>query len=54
MRWRRRRWRASTRIFKDEALVIDKWFSLQAGAPDRGGDILPLVQAADEAPRLLA
>ncbi|MDM0111857.1 aminopeptidase N [Variovorax sp. J22R133] len=31
-------------IFKDEALVIDKWFSLQAGAPDRGGDILPLVR----------
>jgi len=31
-------------IFKNEALVIDKWFSLQAGAPDRGGDILPLVK----------
>ncbi len=31
-------------IFKHEALVIDKWFSLQAGAPDRGGDILPLVK----------
>ncbi|MEJ8811138.1 aminopeptidase N [Variovorax ureilyticus] len=31
-------------IFKNEALVIDKWFSLQAGAPDRGGDILPLVR----------
>ncbi|OUM00994.1 aminopeptidase N [Variovorax sp. JS1663] len=31
-------------MFKDEALVIDKWFSLQAGAPDRGGDILPLVK----------
>lgn len=30
--------------FKDEALVIDKWFALQAGAPDRGGDILPLVR----------
>ncbi|HEX3139471.1 MAG TPA: aminopeptidase N C-terminal domain-containing protein, partial [Rhizobacter sp.] len=30
--------------FKDEALVIDKWFSLQAGAPDRGGDVLPLVR----------
>ena len=23
---------------------LDKWFSLQAGAPDRGGDILPLVK----------
>ncbi|MEJ8851114.1 aminopeptidase N [Variovorax rhizosphaerae] len=31
-------------IFKGEALVIDKWFSLQAGAPDRGGDVLPLVK----------
>ncbi|WP_295524518.1 aminopeptidase N [uncultured Pseudacidovorax sp.] len=31
-------------MFKDEALVIDKWFSLQAGAPDRGGDVLPLVK----------
>ena len=31
-------------IFKDEALVIDKWFSLQAGAPDSNGDILPLVK----------
>jgi len=32
------------RMFKDEALVIDKWFSLQAGAPDRAGDILPRVK----------
>ena len=31
-------------LFKDEALVIDKWFSLQAGAPDRGGDVLPHVR----------
>ncbi|MGJ7543116.1 aminopeptidase N [Variovorax sp. LT1R16] len=31
-------------LFKDEALVIDKWFSLQAGAPDRGGHVLPLVK----------
>ncbi len=31
-------------LFKNEALVIDKWFSLQAGASDRGGDILPLVK----------
>jgi aminopeptidase N len=30
-------------LFKNEALVIDKWFSLQAGSPDRGGDVLPLV-----------
>ena len=31
-------------MFKDEALVIDKWFSLQASAPDRGGNILPAVK----------
>ena len=31
-------------IFKNEALVIDKWFSLQAGSPDRGGHVLPLVK----------
>jgi aminopeptidase N len=31
-------------LFKEEALVIDKWFSLQAGSPDRGGDVLPLVR----------
>ena len=32
------------KLFKEEALVIDKWFALQAGAPDRGGDILPKVR----------
>ncbi|HEX7892237.1 MAG TPA: aminopeptidase N [Ramlibacter sp.] len=31
-------------LFKDEALVLDKWFALQAGAPDRGGNILPVVR----------
>ncbi len=31
-------------MFKDEALVIDKWFSLQASAPDRGGNVLPAVR----------
>jgi aminopeptidase N len=31
-------------LFKDEALVLDKWFALQAGAPDRGGNILPIVR----------
>ena len=31
-------------MFKDEPLVIDKWFSLQTGAPDRDGDVLPLVK----------
>jgi aminopeptidase N len=31
-------------LFKDDALVIDKWFALQAGAPDRGGNILPAVR----------
>ncbi len=32
-------------LFKHEALVIDKWFSLQAGTPDRGGNVLPAVQS---------
>ena len=31
-------------MFKDEALVIDKWFSLQVSSPDRGGNILPAVK----------
>ena len=31
-------------LFKDEALVLDKWFSLQAAAPDRGGNVLPAVR----------
>ena len=31
-------------LFKGEELVLDKWFALQAGAPDRGGNILPLVK----------
>ncbi|MFT4191530.1 MAG: aminopeptidase N [Comamonas sp.] len=31
-------------LFKDEALVIDKWFALQAGRSDRGGDVLPAVR----------
>ena len=31
-------------MFKDEALVLDKWFALQAGAPDRAGNILPAVR----------
>ena len=31
-------------IFKDDALVLDKWFALQSGAPDRAGHVLPLVR----------
>ena len=31
-------------MFKNEPLVIDKWFSLQTGAPDMGGNILPAVK----------
>ena len=31
-------------LFKYEALVIDKWFALQAGTPDRGGRVLPAVR----------
>ena len=32
-------------MFKDDALVLDKWFSLQAATPDRGGQALPAVKA---------
>ncbi len=31
-------------MFKNEALVLDKWFALQAGACDRGGQVLPVVR----------
>ena len=31
-------------LFKNEPLVIDKWFSLQAGAPDHEGHVLPVVR----------
>ena len=31
-------------MFKDEALVIDKWFGLQAASTDRNGNILPAVK----------
>ncbi|MFP5466351.1 MAG: aminopeptidase N [Gammaproteobacteria bacterium] len=31
-------------MFRHEALVLDKWFALQAGAPDRGGNVLPAVR----------
>ncbi len=31
-------------MFSHEALVLDKWFALQAGAPDRGGNVLPAVR----------
>jgi aminopeptidase N len=31
-------------LFKDEALVLDKWFALQAGCSDRGGHVLPAVR----------
>lgn len=31
-------------LFKDEALVLDKWFALQAGTCDRGGQVLPAVR----------
>ncbi|NIC40965.1 aminopeptidase N C-terminal domain-containing protein, partial [Aquabacterium sp. A08] len=30
--------------FQREDLVLDKWFALQAGAPDHGGDVLPRVK----------
>ena len=31
-------------VFKDEALVLDKWFALQAGTCDRAGEVLPAVR----------
>jgi aminopeptidase N len=31
-------------LFKSEELVLDKWFAIQAGAPDRGGNVLPAVR----------
>ncbi|MEY2954184.1 MAG: hypothetical protein RLZZ401_2271, partial [Pseudomonadota bacterium] len=31
-------------LFKNEALVLDKWFALQAGATDRNGQVLPAVR----------
>ena len=31
-------------MHRNEALVIDKWFALQAGACDRDGDVLPKVR----------
>ncbi len=31
-------------LFKHEALVLDKWFALQAGATDRSGNVLPVVK----------
>ncbi len=31
-------------LFKDEALVLDKWFALQANACDRAGEVLPAVR----------
>jgi len=31
-------------LFKGEELVLDKWFSLQAGCSDRGGQVLPAVR----------
>jgi aminopeptidase N len=29
---------------RTKPLVLDKWFALQAGAPDRGGNVLPAVR----------
>ncbi|MBC7707531.1 MAG: aminopeptidase N [Rhodoferax sp.] len=31
-------------MFKDDALVLDKWFALQGGTSDRGGQVLPVVR----------
>ncbi|MBS7808542.1 aminopeptidase N [Variovorax sp. PCZ-1] len=37
-------------LFQQEALVIDKWFALQAGSSDAGGDILPKVRTLMQHP----
>ena len=37
-------------MFKDEALVLDKWFGMQAGACDRGGNVLREVRQLLEHP----
>jgi aminopeptidase N len=37
-------WLAFTCPVQGEDLVLDKWFALQAGAPDRGGKVLPAVR----------
>ncbi|MEN9885949.1 MAG: hypothetical protein RL758_527 [Pseudomonadota bacterium] len=37
-------------LFKNEALVIDKWFALQAGAPDSDGHVLPIVRGLMQHP----
>ncbi|MBK0392193.1 aminopeptidase N [Ramlibacter algicola] len=37
-------------MFRGEALVLDKWFALQAGAPDRGGNVLPVVRSLMQHP----
>jgi aminopeptidase N len=31
-------------LFSHDALVMDKWFALQAAAPDRAGHVLPIVR----------
>jgi aminopeptidase N len=31
-------------MFKNEELVLDKWFALQAGCTDRGGQVLPALR----------
>ncbi|MDI9332771.1 MAG: aminopeptidase N [Cytophagales bacterium] len=37
-------------MFAQDDLVIDKWFALQAGNTDTGGDILPLVKTLTKHP----
>ena len=37
--------------FRDEALVMDKWFALQASAPDEDGDVLPRVRQLMQHPQ---
>jgi aminopeptidase N len=41
-------------MFRGEALVIDKWFALQATAPERDGKVFARIKAAAQAPGLHA
>ena len=49
--WPTPRSSASTRMFSDEPLVVDKWFALQADAPEQRRPRVRARQAADAATR---
>jgi aminopeptidase N len=51
MRWPRRRWQRFHALFKDEALVLDKWFACRP-APRPRRHVLPAGAPADGTPGL--